>query len=136
MTEQSDEMRPLCDHSQSPDANTWCFVCRDCYRKAQKELDRLELENKSLRLLDEKREQLEADKKELIEALSDMVAQHCYIDDAERKKDIGDKADVESNCLHANADAMRLLGKLGVLELDDRGMRVVFGKWPRVEDKK
>lgn len=58
----------------------------------------------------------------LIEALMDMVAQHCFFD-----KETGM---YESGCLHANADAMRLLGRIGKMEIDDRGHRVVFGKWP------
>jgi len=60
----------------------------------------------------------------LTEALMDMVAQHCYVE-----KSRGIDFDLESNCLSANADALRLLGELGEIEIDDRGMRVVYGKW-------
>lgn len=63
---------------------------------------------------------------EAIDLLCEMVGQHCYLD--------GSKFDVESGCLSANANAMRFLGKIGKLKLDDRGMRVVFGNWPKEEE--
>lgn len=59
---------------------------------------------------------------ELKEALMDMVAQHCFDPEVTGR--------YFSNALHANSDAMRLLGKLGLMKIEDRGMRIVFGWWP------
>lgn len=67
---------------------------------------------------------------EAIDLLCEMVAQHCYVEKSRKNP-----FDVESSCLHANADAMRFLGKIGKLKIDDRGMRVVFGKWPKEPEK-
>lgn len=72
----------------------------------------------------EKYEKQLALQKEVIEALTNMVAQHCH-DDSHPDWQLFSWA------LHANADAMRLLGKLGVIEIDDRGARMVFGRWPK-----
>lgn len=70
--------------------------------------------------------------KELEGALMDMVAQHCY----EVPENCGDRNQrYFSNALHANADSMRLLGKLGLMKIDDRGMRIVYGWWSKDEGK-
>jgi hypothetical protein len=59
--------------------------------------------------------------KELTESLEDMVRQHCY---CEQKTGYYD-----SGALTADADAMRLLAKLGKFEIDlDRG-RIVRGSF-------
>lgn len=75
---------------------------------------------------------LKEENERLKDALMDMVAQHCHIPDEKR---------MFSCCLHANADAMRLLGELGLMKIDDRGYRVVYGVWPeqtlsQTEEKK
>jgi hypothetical protein len=75
-------------------------------------------------------ESRQAEVDELTDALCEMVGQHCYV---EKSRNV--PFELESNCLHANADAMRLLGKIGKLKIDDRGMRVVFGNWPKEVEK-
>ena len=60
---------------------------------------------------------------EILEELEHMCRQHCYTNEATKVTDSG--------CLSANADALRLLGRLGrfTVVLDGPG-RVVQGYWP------
>lgn len=84
--------------------------CADCAQKHAAEVESLRVENQELK-----------------DALMDMVAQHCY--------DPDEKGRCFSGALSANAGAMRLLGRLGLMRLDDRGMRMVYGWWPERSDK-
>jgi len=63
---------------------------------------------------------------DVIEALIDMVQQHCLIQDHKHGEDV----DVlDSMALSANADAMRLLARLGKLVIKNEYGRRVIGHW-------
>lgn len=57
---------------------------------------------------------------DIVDSLSDMVSQHCHRDE---------KHGYFSGAISANADAMRTLGRIGVMDIDDRGYRIVYGKF-------
>ena len=65
--------------------------------------------------------------KELLEALIDMVNQHCYLRGEDK---------LDSMALTANAGAMRLLAELGVVEIEDEYGRRVIGKFKGGSDGK
>jgi len=64
------------------------------------------------------------DKAELIEALKDMVNQHCSC-----SSDGCETVHLDSMALSANAHAMRLLARHGELEITDQYGRRVIGNW-------
>ena len=57
---------------------------------------------------------------EMLEALEDMVNQHCSIENGE----------LDSMALSANADAMRLLAKHNRIVITSEYGRRVIAKWP------
>ena len=58
--------------------------------------------------------------KELLEGLRDMVRQHCYHDE---------KGRYDSGALSANADALELLAKHGLFEIESSRGRMVIGRF-------
>ncbi len=63
-------------------------------------------------------------KKELIEALEDMVGQHCYNLDNE----------LDSMSISSNTKAIKLLAKLGMIEITHSYNKHTLGKWVKVPD--
>lgn len=66
---------------------------------------------------------------EILEALEGMVQQHCSGSEA-----LGTAGSLDSFALSANADAMRLLAKLGRLVITEQYGRRVIGAWVKEEE--
>lgn len=73
------------------------------------------------------------DLSDVLEALTDMVSQHC-IGWEEQKKDLYDR-EYDSMALSANADAMMVLAEHGKLKIVHEYGRRVIGKWVKEEAK-
>lgn len=68
----------------------------------------------------ERNEKLTARVAELVEALEDMVRQHCYTKDPD---------EVQSNALSANAEAIEILARHGRIEILKGAGRMLIGRW-------
>ena len=60
---------------------------------------------------------------EVLDALADMVNQHC----------LGDDGKLDSLALNTNADAMRLLARYDLIEIEEEHGRRVIGRWKPAE---
>ena len=67
--------------------------------------------------------------KELLEALEDMVNQHCTVN-----TDVGRPSYLDSMALSANRDAMLILAKYNRIVIKSEYGRRVIAKWPIQEE--